>query len=441
MKNLKDTLIPLGNKDGKNRKYLLLTVINMMTIILAVILAQSVFVFVFEKKDQISDERSFLVENAKEPASEKTLAEQIEKGYGLPIDVREGKEAEDDCKKMMERIREIYIQADKGDAINVVLSDKVVSEMQNTLKKTNNPIIMTEIYANMENFERVDDFLKKCMEGVGGSAVVYEMHSGGGIGRMKFIYDGTDMYVLRVLAVWDDENEPKITYTSYTRIKEWKYTEKGWFCYELCVPEPPEVTEIVDGSCMLRIKPMTDENREMSEKCVLGLAYQGNNLLCSNWDTENMEDLDYNGLYEYLYAMKYGEKFDSENYPDGIPKKEFESLIMEYLPITGEKIQTYAVFDEQKQTYVWERLCCFNYSPTYFGTSFPEVTHIKENEDGTVVLTVDAVCQMILCNDAVITHELTVRFSEDGSFRYLGNKILNDGVNDIPDYQYRINRQ
>lgn len=258
---------------------------------------------------------------------------------------------------------------------------------------------------------------------------------------MKFIYDGTDMYVLRVLAVWDDENEPKITYNSYTRIKEWKYTEKGWFCYELCVPEPPEVTEIVDGSCMLRIKPMTDENREMSEKCVLGLAYQGNNLLCSNWDTENMEDLDYNGLYEYLYAMKYGEKFDSEKYPGGIPKEDFESLIMEYLPITGEKIQTYAVFDEQKQTYVWERLGCFNYSPTYFGTSFPEVTHIKENEDGTVVLTVDAVCQMILCNDAVITHELTVRFSWDGSFRYLGNKILNDGINDIPDYQYRINRQ
>ena len=30
--------------------------------------------------------------------------------------------------------------------------------------------------------------------------------------------------------------------------KEWKYTDKGWFCYELCVPEPPEVSEIVDGS-------------------------------------------------------------------------------------------------------------------------------------------------------------------------------------------------
>ena len=27
---------------------------------------------------------------------------------------------------------------------------------------------------------------------------------------------------------------------------------------------------------------------------------------------------------------------------------------------------------------------------------------------------------------------------EDGSFQYLGNEILNDGIMHIPDYQYRI---
>ena len=35
-------------------------------------------------------------------------------------------------------------------------------------------------------------------------------------------------------------------------------------------------------------------------------------------------------------------------------------------------------------------------------------------------------------------YELTVRFAEDGSFQYLGNEILNDGIMHIPDYQYRI---
>ncbi|MFQ7527828.1 MAG: DUF6070 family protein [Mediterraneibacter gnavus] len=44
------------------------------------------------------------------------------------------------------------------------------------------------------------------------------------------------------------------------------------------------------------------------KKCVLPLGYQGNNLLCSNWDREHLEGLDYNGLYEYLYQMKYQKK-------------------------------------------------------------------------------------------------------------------------------------
>ena len=189
---------------------------------------------------------------------------------------------------------------------------------------------------------------------------------------------------------------------------------------------------------MVSINPLTEDKRDFLDRIVLGLGYQGQNLLCSNWNTENMSELDYNGMFEYLYGMKYGEKFNSEDYPNGIPKEEFESLIMEYLPITAEQIREYAVFDEENHTYDWARLGCGNYAPTFFGTSLPEVTDIKENDDETVTLTVEAVCDMVICDDAVITHELTVRFAEDGSFQYLGNKILNDGIMQIPDYQYRI---
>ncbi len=86
-------------------------------------------------------------------------------------------------------------------------------------------------------------------------------------------------------------------------------------------------------------------------------------------------------------------------------------------------------------------LGCMNYAPTFFGTALPEVVDVKKNGDGTVSLTVDAVCDMVVCDDAVITHELTVRLLEDGRFMYLGNKILNDGINDIPEYQYRFGNE
>ena len=69
----------------------------------------------------------------------------------------------------------------------------------------------------------------------------------------------------------------------------------------------------------------------------------------------------------------------------------------------------------------------------------PEVTDVKGNGDGTMTLTVDAVCEMVLCDDALITHKLTIKPEKDGSFKYIGNEIVNDGNRNIPDYQYRIN--
>lgn len=131
-------------------------------------------------------------------------------------------------------------------------------------------------------------------------------------------------YVLAANMTWGEDEIPIPAYISYTRIKEWRYTEKGYFCYELCVPEPPEVSEIVDGSCLVRVRPLPEKCREMSEKCVLPLGYQGNNLLCSNWDRESLDKLDYNGIYEYFYGMKYDRRFEPEQYPHGIPAEEFE---------------------------------------------------------------------------------------------------------------------
>ena len=364
--------------------------------------------------------------------------EDLEKGYDLPVSAQENEEATRDSMQIMSGLEHIYRNADKGDSLNVVLDNKSICKMIKKIKQRGYSVTVSEDYSNMENYKRFSSFLAKAQKKQKGSGVIYEVHSEGSIGREKFIYDGKDMFLLASNASWDDNGKPIITFVSYTRIKKWRYSRKGWFCYELCVPEYPEVTEMVDGSCLIRIKPMSDNKRKLSRKCVRGLAYQGNNILCSNWDQEHMQKIDYNGLYEYLYAMKYKKKFNGKKYPSGIPKDQFEQLIMEYLPVSREDIEKYASYNEKKKTYDWMRLGCFNYAPNFFGTSIPEVTKIKHNSNGTVTLTVDAVCEMVLCNEAVITHELTVKFNKDGSFRYLGNKILNGGIKKIPEYQYRI---
>ena len=145
-----------------------------------------------------------------------------------------------------------------------------------------------------------------------------------------------------------------------------------------------------------------------------------------------------NGLYEYFYQMKYGEKFTAEKEVVGIPAEEFENVIMTYLPVTKEELKEWAVYDEQSNMFIWERLGCGNYSPTHFGLSLPEVTEVRNNEDGTIVLTIHAVCDSVVCNDVVITHELTMKIQDDGTIQYVGNRILDNGIDNIPRYQYRL---
>lgn len=362
------------------------------------------------------------------------------KEYDLPIRRSEKKEAENDCEKHINRIKDIYRDAEKGNALNAVLSEHALKKMAFKMKEAGSGVRIGIPYSNMANYKNFEYFLKNCMIGKKGTSVIYEILRDGGFRREKYIFDGKDMYVLTTNIAWKTEKTAVISDMSYTKLKKWEYTKRGWFCYELCVPEYPEVAETINGSCLVRVKPMSKQNRELSKKCVLNIGYQGNNLLCSNWNGKHLKQLDYNGIYEYLYSMKYHKRFHCKNKMKEIPKREFENLIMEYLPVSSEDIEKYAVFDKETQAYKWEPLGCGNYAPSFFGTSVPEVVETRKNRNKTVTLTVNAVCDMILCDDAVITHELTVRFREDGSFRYLSNKVLGNGLKNIPAYQYRLRR-
>ena len=385
-----------------------------------------------DKTDQISEiENNNLSDLENTSVEEISEEEQWEKGYDLPVKNKQKEKAESDCIKIMNTIADIYSSADKGEASNVVLSHETMEEMQNVVAKSGYPVSTSEEYCAMINYEKMDRFLKECMDQKECSIILYSLSNSGGISRNEFTYDGSDMYLLTIGGGWNNSCEPIVSYISYSRIDEWKYTEKGWFCYTLCVPEPPEVTEIIDGSELIRVLPLSEECRLLSEKCVYPLCYMGNNILCSNWNKENLNTIDYNAAFEYFYKMKYGKRLDPSKYTNGIPAEEFENVIMEYLPVTAQEIRSWAVYDETTQTYKWASLGCGNYSLSYFGTALPEVVSVQDNEDGTTTLTVDAVCDMVIANDAIITHELTVKFSSDGSFQYLGNKILNDGTTNV----------
>lgn len=388
-----------------------------------------------EKENQTSGNREVKTNTSLEKKEIKMNVD--EKGYDLPISDKEKKEAEKECNIVMNKIKSIYKNADKGDFFNVVISSQTAKQMLDVLKKAGYTVFSSEFYLNMSHYEKMEHFLKEALAGKKDETVIYEIHSSGSIGRRKFIFDGKDMYELYTNTTWSEENTPIITLNSYSRIKQWSYTKKGWFIFEYCVPEPPEVTEIVYGNAMIRVKPIKEEYLELAMKYIIPIGYQGNNLLFSDWSAGKMEKIDYNAIFQYLYSLKYQQEFNSSQYSNGIPKEEFEQLIMEYLPVTAEQIEQYAVFDTESQTYKWEMLGCGNYSPGVLEVVQPEITNIKENKDGTTTLMIDVVC-MLAESDAAIRHQLTVQFLENGGIRYLENKIIDYELEQIPVYQYRM---
>ena len=62
---------------------------------------------------------------------------------------------------------------------------------------------------------------------------------------------------------------------------------------------------------------------------------------------------------------------------------------------------------------------------------------MKEKEDGSFILTVEAVSQQEIPNSVLLRHELKLRFEDGASFEYLGNEIGEGGVQKIPEYEYR----
>lgn len=363
------------------------------------------------------------------------VQEVLAKGYDLPISQSDIDKAKKETEKLLDCIENMY-RPYLGDETSI--PEEVQENMADVLANNGYLVRADGIYSNIKNANALEGFLIDAKEGKQGSVTLYELRTRAAVVRYEYSFDGVDMYVFASrMEIKPDETRCQ-TYCSYTRIKSWRYTDAGWFCYELCVPEYPEVSEMVDGSVLIRVKPISEENKRASEKYVLGIGYQGNNILCSNWNVDSLDTLDYTGMYEYLYAVDKGDRFLIDEDAEGIPADEFESLIMKYIPTSQEIIRRSAAFNEESGEYYWARLGCMNYTPTYFGTSYPEVVDIKENDDGTMTLTVNAVCEMVLNNEAIITHELIIKENADGSFMYMGNKILNDGINRIPDYQYRI---
>lgn len=76
----------------------------------------------------------------------------------------------------MKLVQDIYAEADKGDASNVVLTDSVMEQMKKILGRGGVPVISSEEYSVMENYQVMENFLHSSEQGVEGNVILYDIY-------------------------------------------------------------------------------------------------------------------------------------------------------------------------------------------------------------------------------------------------------------------------
>ena len=139
----------------------------------------------------------------------------------------------------------------------------------------------------------------------------------------------------------------------------------------------------------------------------------------NDWDQERIAAYLNTSLFLDIYRMKTGGTPELEN--GKIPAEIFESVMMEAFPVTVEQLRNSCHYEEESQSYPLERACSKQFAP------FGEVVDYRENGDGTLTLFVEAVWTDYN-TDCAYKNEILVEPIEDGSCRYLSNKVEKTGT-------------
>ena len=323
--------------------------------------------------------------------------------------------------------KDIYIRADKGGSSNIVLDEETVHTMTETAAEQGWAVTCGSYDHNMLNYEEVDQALRDAAEGESSQTEFYVLTTSGYFRYFRLSAEDRELTVTYANAAYNDDMDLQIRQLEKFRVYDWEYTEKGWLIWEKALSKNQEM----DMHSFFRILPLDEKCREMCDRYILPVSYFCNNLFLTDWDAGSMDRIEFNDLYEFLYEMKYGEKMDEEAAAGGIPKAQFEEVVLTYFDISVEQLEKYARYDAAG-VYPWEPVNAWNRVRQV--QPFPEVVRCVEDQDGTLTLYVEGIL-IVAGDDCAFRHRVTMR-ERDGGWVYVANDIDEDSGN-APGYRPR----
>lgn len=285
---------------------------------------------------------------------------------------------------------------------------------------------------NLSNYEQVDAALRDALSGKEAEAEIYQVNTVGVFRYYHLAFNKkNELFVTSASAVFTEEMKPALSQLEKILAYQWEYTPKGWLIWEKALSRNQEM----DMHIFCRILPLDEQCRRITQEYVVPVSYFCNNLFLTDWDMSSLEKLEFNDLFEFLYAEEYGKRLENEAYGDGIPKQEFESVIGQYFDISVDEMERYGRYDSAKGSYPFRAIGIRN-RVQQLQPSFPEVVRCTENGDGTVTAYVEAV-SIEEGMDCYYAHEVTLGRREDGRYVYVGNRVDRERSYCIPAYRAR----
>ena len=129
------------------------------------------------------------------------------------------KEVVNDCEEIMGIVRDIYSEYNGIQEADQNTAEQMMNRMKEIIKQNGNPVIGSDHYSVMDNYQKMEQFLKSAEQEEKGSVILYEADTDGGITRKEYSYDGKEMSVMSAKMIWSEDTEPVLTYISLSKIK------------------------------------------------------------------------------------------------------------------------------------------------------------------------------------------------------------------------------
>lgn len=373
---------------------------------------QSVAEKVWEPPVEIENSEEVSVEETDTESSMESVYWFVPQSEECLITDEEKKELQSMVLSAAESVSEIYVDIVISDAPNYSsgISDFTSEQRKVVVEHLGSKgLVSVEEDTNMQNYEKIETFYAEYLDGHDSMVTVFDVHRDGLLGAVTFIYRKNKLQTYYIGVRWKEGGVPEIQGTSVSDVAEIKLTEKGYFIYAY-----EEVMAHAGLREYWRIKPLSDKCRELTEKYISGLSYVNYNVLVTNWDSNNVEDILMPCMYEDIYRIYTGENLKTEDWK--IPGEEFEKIMTTYFPVSVDQLREHCGYDEGSNSYEYEMIYASPYPP------FGEVVDYTENADGTITLIVDGVWPDYN-SDLAFRNTVVVQPFEDGTFRYLSNSI------------------